>query len=209
MDYSHGVHMFITLVSVVNPLGIIPVFLAITSDQTPQQKRATIRRTVIAVMIILLASAYIGNALLAFFGIDINSFRIAGGVLLLLMGVHMLQAKMSTVVTNQNEQNEAKEKEDVSVVPLAIPLLAGPGAMGMVILFSTDLHSTMNMVMLGVIIVIVALLILPILMLSDVIGKYLGATGLNIATRIMGLILASIAVKFMLEGVVHALKSIS
>lgn len=206
MEYTTIIHIFITLVSIMNPLGVIPIFLAITADQSSHQKRSSIKRTVTAVILILLISAYGGNYLLSFFGIDIDSFRIAGGILLLLMSVHMLQAKTPTVKSNEDEQNEAVEKDDIAVVPLAIPLLAGPGSISTVILFSSSMPGIIDKIVLGIIIALSGLLILPTLLLSKPIGQRLGSTGLNIATRIMGLILASISVKFILEGVLHFLK---
>jgi multiple antibiotic resistance protein len=206
LDYALLVHVFVTLISVLNPLGVIPIFLAVTADQEPDQKKVTIKRTVAAVALILMLSAFSGTYLLEFFGIDIDSFRIAGGILLLLMAVHMLQARTSTVKTNAYEQSEAVEKEDVSVVPLAIPLLAGPGSISTVILFSTSMTHIVDKIALGVIILFVVLIIWPVLMLSEPIGNKLGRTGLNIATRIMGLILAAIAVRFMLEGLLHFFK---
>jgi len=206
LDYALLVHVFVTLISVLNPLGVIPIFLAVTADQAPDQKKVTIKRTVAAVALILMLSAFSGTYLLEFFGIDIDSFRIAGGILLLLMAVHMLQARTSTVKTNAYEQSEAVEKEDVSVVPLAIPLLAGPGSISTVILFSTSMTHIVDKIALGVIILFVVLIIWPVLMLSEPIGNKLGRTGLNIATRIMGLILAAIAVRFMLEGLLHFFK---
>ncbi|MDA3945398.1 MAG: NAAT family transporter [Helicobacteraceae bacterium] len=206
LDYAQLVHVFVTLISILNPLGIIPIFLAVTADEDPQQKKVTIKKTVTAVALILLLSAFGGTYLLDFFGIDIDSFRIAGGILLLLMAIHMLQARTPTVKTNTYEHNEAVEKEDVSVVPLAIPLLAGPGAISTVILFSTSMPHFVDKISLGVIILFVVLLIWPILLLSEPIGERLGRTGLNIATRIMGLILAAIAVRFMLEGLLHFFK---
>lgn len=206
MDFTTFIHIFITLVSIMNPLGVIPIFLAIAADQSPQQKKSSIKRTVTAVILILLISAYGGNYLLSFFGIDIDSFRIAGGILLLLMSIHMLQAKTPTVKTNEDEQSEAVEKDDIAVVPLAIPLLAGPGSISTVILFSSSMPTLVDKITLGIIIALAGLLILPTLLLSKPIGQRLGSTGLNIATRIMGLILASISVKFILEGVLHFLK---
>ncbi|MBU0631051.1 NAAT family transporter [bacterium] len=206
MDHTTFIHIFITLVSIMNPLGVIPIFLAIAADQSPLQKKKSIKRTVTAVILILLISAYGGNYLLSFFGIDIDSFRIAGGILLLLMSIHMLQAKTPTVKTNEDEQSEAVEKDDIAVVPLAIPLLAGPGSISTVILFSASMPTLVDKITLGIIIALAGLLILPTLLLSKPIGERLGSTGLNIATRIMGLILASISVKFILEGVLHFLK---
>lgn len=201
IDFGSYLHIFITIFSILNPIGIIPIFIAITADESPAQKRVTIKKTVIAVALILLISAYVGNHLLVFFGIDINSFRIAGGILLLLIAINMLQAKTPSTKSNETEQREAIKKEDISVVPLAIPLIAGPGSISTVILFSSTMPQMVDQAALGIIIIFATLLILPLLLLSKPIEKYLGRSGLNIATRIMGLILASLAVQFMLEGI--------
>jgi multiple antibiotic resistance protein len=206
LDFTNLLHVFITLVSIINPLGIIPIFLTITADQSLVQKKATIKRTVTSVILILLVSAYIGTSILNFFGIDIDSFRIAGGILLLLMSVHMLQAKIPSVKTNDDEHREAVIKEDIAVVPLAIPLLAGPGAISTVILFSSSMPAFLEKIELGVVIILASALVLPTLLLSKPIGQRLGSTGLNISTRIMGLILASIAIKFIAEGSIHIFK---
>jgi len=200
IDFASYLNIFVTIFSILNPIGIIPLFLAITADQNTNQKKSTIKNTIIAVLLILLLSAYIGNYLLNFFGIDIDSFRIAGGILLLLMAINMLQAKIPSTKTNEKEQNEAIEKEDISIVPLAIPLIAGPGAISTVILFSSSMPTVIDKVVLGIVIIFTSLLLWPILRLSKPIGEYLGRTGLNISTRIMGLILAAIAVRFILEG---------
>lgn len=206
MDFTNLLHVFITLISIINPLGIIPIFLTITADQSLAQKKATTKRTVTSVILILLVSAYIGNSILDFFGIDIDSFRVAGGILLLLMSVHMLQAKIPSVKTNDDEHREAVIKEDVAVVPLAIPLLAGPGAISTVILFSSSMPTFLEKIELGAVIILASALILPTLLLSKPIGERLKSTGLNISTRIMGLILASIAIKFIAEGSIHIFK---
>lgn len=206
MDYIYLLHTFITLFSILNPLGVIPVFLTITANESSHRKKATIKRTVTAVMIILLLSAFIGNYLLEFFGIDIDSFRVAGGILLLLIAIHMLQAKMPNIKASDEEQDDAIEKEDVAVVPLAIPLLAGPGGISTVILFASAQTGAISMMSLVIVIIAVSLTIFPILLLAEKIGHKIGNTGLNVATRVMGLILASIAVKFILEGTMHFVK---
>lgn len=203
MESTSLIHMFVTLVSILNPIGAIPIFLAITVNENDEQKKATIKKAIIAMIIILLISAFGGTYVLSFFAIDIDSFRIAGGILLLLMSVNMLQAKISNVKSSVAERDEALEKEDVAVVPLAIPLLAGPGAISTVILFSTATKHISEKLSLGLIVILVCLLIWPVLMLSKPLGERLGRSGLNIVTRIMGLILASIAVRFILEGVRH------
>lgn len=207
MDYIYLAHTFVTLFSILNPLGAIPVFLTITANESSYRKKSTIKRTVTAVIIILLLSAFVGNYLLEFFGIDIDSFRVAGGILLLIMAIHMLQAKTLNIKTNDEEQDDAIEKEDVAVVPLAIPLLAGPGGISTVILFASAQTGVISMLSLMIVIIAVSLTILPILLLAEKIGEKIGTTGLNVATRVMGLILASISVKFILEGTLHFVKS--
>lgn len=206
-DFTLYLHILVSIFSILNPIGIIPVFLTITADESSIEKKMTIRRTVLAVVLILLISAYTGNYILDFFGIDVNSFKIAGGILILLMSIHMLQAKTPPSKTSMAEHNEAMTKEDVAVVPLAIPLIAGPGAISTVILFASGIHTVIDKTALGIIIMLVSLSIWPILLLSKPIGNYLGTTGLNVATRIMGLILASISVKFMLDGILSFVKA--
>lgn len=205
-EITFYMHIFITLFSLLNPLGLIPIFLAITTDANAIEKKAIIKKTTIAVAIILLLSAYLGSYILEFFGININSFRIAGGILLLLMAVHMLQAKNPPSKTNATEQNEAMEKEDVSIVPLAIPLAAGPGSISTVILFASNMHSVFDKTALGIVIILASITLWPILALSKPIGNSLGTTGLNVATRVMGLIIAAISVQFIIEGILAFVK---
>lgn len=206
LDTTLYLHIFVTIFSILNPLGIIPIFLAITANESGISQKRTIKRTVLAVIMILTVSAFLGTYILNFFGIDINSFKIAGGILILLMAINMLQAKTPESKTNITENDEAVAKEDVAVVPLAIPLIAYPGTISTVILFASEMHTIPEKSVLGIVVLLAALSIWPILLLSKPIGERLGTTGLNIATRIMGLILASIAVKFILEGILSFLK---
>ena len=188
-----------------DPLGLIPLFLAFTIGQSDEQRRQIIRRSIIATTTILVISAVAGNHILNFFGIDINSFQVAGGILLMLIALNMLQAKGSLLRATVKEQNEAIEKEDISVVPLAMPLLAGPGTISIVIVFSSQMETIGAKLSLIGVIIAVSLTVWPILLLSKWIGQKLGSTGINITIRIMGLILASIAVKFIIEGIKNSL----
>lgn len=201
LDITLYLQIALTLFSIMDPFGLIPLFLAFTDSQSDEQRTRIIRRSVISTAVILIIAALAGKYLLSFFGINIHSFQIAGGILLLLIALNMLQAKRSMLKTTPIEQDEAIEKEDVSVVPLAMPLLAGPGTISMVIVFSASMESVVEKLILVGIIIVVSLTVWPILMLSKWIGKKLGSTGINITVRIMGLILASIAVKFILEGI--------
>jgi multiple antibiotic resistance protein len=201
IDITLYLQIAVAIFSILDPLGVIPLFLVFTSGQNDEERHKIIRRTVTAVTIILITAALAGNHILSFFGIDINSFKIAGGILLLMVALNMLQAKGPLIKTTQSEHNEAIDKEDISIVPLAIPLLAGPGTISTVIVFSSSMESVGEKItLLGIIIVVVAT-IWPIMMLSKWIGSTIGNTGINIAIRIMGLILASIGVKFIIEGV--------
>ena len=200
-DITLYLQMAVTLFAIMDPVGLIPLFLAFTDTQSDEQRRQIIHRSIIATTIILVIAALAGQYILIFFGIDIYSFQVAGGILLLLIALNMLQAKGPLIKTTADENNEAIEKEDVSVVPMAMPLLAGPGAISTVIVFSASMGSVAEKIgLIGIIIAVVAT-IWPILLLSRWIGEKVGQTGINIAIRIMGLILASIAVKFIMEGV--------
>jgi multiple antibiotic resistance protein len=200
-DTTLYLQMAVTLFAIMDPVGLIPLFLAFTDTQSDDQRRKTIYRSIIATAIILVIAALAGNYILLFFGIDIYSFQVAGGILLLLIALNMLQAKGSMIKTTPTEQDEAIEKEDISVVPLAMPMLAGPGTISMVIVFSSSMHTLGSILTLVGIIIVVSLTVWPILLLSKWIGQKLGRTGINITVRIMGLILASIAVKFIIEGI--------
>lgn len=201
VDVTLYLQIAVTIFSIMDPFGVIPLFLAFTSGQSDEERRKIIRRTVTAVAIILVVAAIAGNNLLGFFGIDIHSFKIAGGILLLMIALNMIQAKGPLIKTTQSENNEAIDKEDISVVPLSIPLLAGPGTISTVIVFSSSMESVgEKMTLVGIIIGVVAT-VWPIMLLSKWIGNTIGNTGINVAIRIMGLILASIGVKFIMEGV--------
>ena len=201
IDFLPYVQIAIALFIILDPLGSIPLYLGMSQGQSHLERRRQIRRTVIAVALILIVASLGGNGILDFFGIDIHVFKTAGGIFLLLIALNMLQAKGPLIKTTPKEQSEAIEKEDISVVPLAIPLLAGPGAISTVIIFSASMETfDAKAVFIGII-VAEALLLWPIFMLAKWLGDRVGATGINIAVRIMGLILASVAVKFILEGV--------
>lgn len=205
LDITLYLQVAVTIFAIMDPFGLIPLFLAFTGSQSDEQRTKIIRRSVIATAIILVIAALAGKHVLSFFGIDIYSFQIAGGILLLIIALNMLQAKGSILKSTPKEQDEAIAKEDISVVPLAMPLLAGPGTISMVIVFSSSMETAGAKLTLIGIIIAVSLTVWPILLLSKWIGQKLGSTGINITVRIMGLILASIAVKFIVEGIKHSI----
>ena len=170
--------------------------------------RTTLKASV-AVAVILTIAVWVGGALLAFFGIGIPAFRIAGGLLVLLIAIAMFGAKTSPARHTDAEQLEAEAKNDISVVPLAIPLLAGPGAISLAIVDAHQAGSLMGKLAFKLGILGVAAIVWLVLRMAEPIGRRLGTGGLNIATRVMGLILAAMAVQFMAEGMLELFPGLS
>lgn len=200
---------FVAILAIVNPIGIVPIFLALTTGETPAERKHTAHISAYSVATILLMSAFAGEAILAFFGLGLPSFRVGGGILVLLMAISMLQAKQSRLRQSPSEAEYAEEKENVAVVPLAMPLMAGPGAISLAIIHGHQAISMPQKIILALSILSVALVVLISLHLAKPIGKALGVTGLNIATRIMGLILASIGVQMIALGLIKLLPGLA
>jgi multiple antibiotic resistance protein len=195
--------------AILNPLGVIPIYLSMMSDRRPEVMHRTALKAAIAVAVILTLSVWVGDGMLSFFGIGIPAFRIAGGLLVLIIAIAMFDARTSPARHTAAEQIEAEAKNDIAVVPLAIPLLAGPGAISLAIV---DAHQAANLAgkfafSLGI--VGVAIIVWLVLRLAEPIGERLGTGGLNIATRVMGLILAAMAVQFMAEGMLELFPGLS
>lgn len=205
MEITVILRTVISLVVIVNPLGAIPVFLSLTHDDTEAMRRRTAVRAAVATMIVLALAAIVGKFLLQLFGISLPGFRAAGGVLFVLMGVDMLNARTSRSRETPEEAEEAAVRDDISVVPMAIPELAGPGAIGSCILQMDNALSPhfkwTPMVALGLAILTVGLLSWLSLRMAGPIGKALGRTGINITTRVMGLLLTAVGVEFIVGGV--------
>jgi multiple antibiotic resistance protein len=200
LAWNEYVQIVIALIVIIDPLGAIPIFIGLTASQTDAQRKRTSRVAAVSVAIILIVSCFIGEWILKLFGISIASFRIGGGVLLLLMSIAMMNAKISPAKRTDSEEEEAHGKENVAVVPLAIPLLAGPGAISLVIIYSDKITGVINTGFLVLSCIVAASLMWGALRLAVPLSKLLGQTGINIATRIMGLILAAISVEFIASG---------
>ena len=140
-EFSDYLNSFIALFAVSNPIGNLPIYLGLTADRSPKERQQTIRTASFAFAIILLVSLLMGQTILAAFGISIASFRVAGGFLIFLMGFHMLQGKTSTVSHTKEENQAAQEASSIAIVPLALPLLAGPGTISSVIVFAHNTQS--------------------------------------------------------------------
>jgi len=200
LDYAEYIKIFIGLLAIVNPFGAIPLFISMTADENRAERLKTINMVAIGVAVILLVALFVGEHLLAFFGITMNSFRVGGGILILLMAIAMLHAKTSHIKQTTEEADESIQKESVAIVPLAMPLLAGPGAISTVILAAHKATTVMDYLMISAGIILLSLVVWSVLRLAPWIANYAGSTGINVFTRIMGLVLAAIAVEFIANG---------
>ncbi|TPW13532.1 MAG: Multiple antibiotic transporter [Halothiobacillaceae bacterium] len=200
LQYAEYIKLFVGLLAIINPFGVIPIFISMTAGETISQRRQTINVVAIGVAIILLVALFFGESLLQFFGITIDSFRVGGGILVLLMAIAMLHAKTSPIRQTDEEADESIEKESVAIVPLAMPLLAGPGAISTVILAAHKGSGMAHYMIIALGMILLSLIVWAVLRLSPWIAGRIGATGINIFTRIMGLILTAIAVEFIASG---------
>lgn len=200
MDYTEYTKFLIGLLAIVNPFGAIPIFVALTSDAPDAERRRIARIVVIAVTTILLISLAFGERVLRFFGISINSFTVGGGILIMLMAISMVQARISPVSHTKEEARESESKTSVAVVPLAMPLLAGPGAISTVILYANKAAGVSHYLFMGLDILILAIVLWTVLQLVPWISRHVSQTGINIFTRIMGLMLMAIAIEFIANG---------
>jgi multiple antibiotic resistance protein len=199
IEWHEYMKMFIGLLVILNPMLAVPVFISLTDTHTLRERLSSARRTALAVGIVLTVSALLGQQVLDLFGISLDSFRVGGGLLILLMAVSMMHARMSAAQHTDKESEEAQARDDVAVVPLAIPLLAGPGAISTAIIYAQRDPVWMHAILIGEI-WLTAFLVWLTLRSALPISRAMGTTGINIATRLMGLVLAAIAVEFIVNG---------
>ena len=199
-----------TLVVTIDPIGTAPMFAALTANHTPAERRRTAVRGVAIAAGVLLGFALVGELLLGALGIELAAFRIAGGVLLLLLSIEMVMVRHSGLrTTTDSEERESGQRADVSVFPLAIPLVAGPGAMTSVVLLmgAADDVGTKALVLLELVLVLAVTL--ACFLGAGRVQKWLGVTGVNVVTRVAGLLLAALAVQFVIDGILAVVAGLS
>jgi multiple antibiotic resistance protein len=197
---------FTSVLFIVDPIAVVPTYLVITQGQTQAQRRVTATRACIAAVLLLVTFAAVGRAIFGLFGITLPAFRIAGGLILWLVAMDMLHGHRSTQ-EGTAEITEATVKDDVAITPLAMPMLAGPGAISTVMVLSGQARTMpQNVVVYGSI--LLALLIAwATLRAAEQLVLRMGQTGIRVMTRLMGLLLAAIAVQFVITGVREAMGS--
>ena len=184
----------------VDPFAALPTFLAITAGADPARRKRTARKGALTTLIVLSGFAFAGEAIFRVFGITLPAFELAGGILLLLIGLDMLQAKRSPTQEVPGDTEAAAQKEDAGIVPLGVPMLAGPGAITsvMVLVGQAQTHWQMGAILASI--AITAAVCYLVLGHSDVVARVLGDTGIRILVRIMGLLLVALAAQYFVNG---------
>jgi len=201
MDLSELVNFFISLFIICNPLAALPALLRLTQDQTLEQKRKTGITTAFSVAIILIIVTWVGGPILQLLSIRIPAFQVAGGLIILIMALSMLNAKQSRMKQTLAEEEEAIDQRSVAIIPLAMPLIAGPGAMSMIIVHTHEYPHIENTIYLSICAFLVALAMGIILYFANSLERLLGKVGINVFNRLGGLLLAAIAIESLATGI--------
>ena len=201
--------IFTSVLFIVDPFAVIPTFLAMTVRDSAQQRRVLARRGAWTCAITLIAFALGGSMIFKIFGITIGAFKIAGGVLIGLNALDMVQARRSQQRETAVETAEGIQKDDIGIMPLGVPMLAGPGAISTVMVLALGAKSTAASVTVYVSIVLTALITYFVLSAASMVERRLGQTGMRILTRLMGLVLSAIAVQFIIDGIKLSFRSVS
>ena len=196
---AFGLLGFTSFFTLINPLGAMPIFMTMTAELNPAERIKTARKASIVAFLTILFFAFTGQLLFRFFGISVNSLRVVGGVIFFMMGMDMLQARLTRVKIAENEVK--KYVNDISITPLAIPMICGPGAITNAIILMQDATTIDKKMVLVFSIFLVMLLTFLILYSSSKIIQALGETGNNVLMRLMGLIVMVIAVEFFFAGI--------
>ncbi|NTW24481.1 MAG: NAAT family transporter [Lentimicrobium sp.] len=197
---------FTSFFAIINPLGVMPVFMTMTTDISDPQRKRTAIKAVITAFFTLMLFAFGGQLMFKFFGISVNSFRVVGGIIFFVMGYDMLQARISRI--KMDDDMVKKYVDDISVTPLGIPMIAGPGAITNSIVLMEDSHTFQLKIVLILSIVVTLLITLFVLLGAGKIIRLLGDTGNKIMIKLMGLIMMVIAVEFFFAGLKPIIQSI-
>jgi multiple antibiotic resistance protein len=191
-----------TIFSVIDPVGISPLFIALTPEMDSREKLSVMRRATLVASVIMFLFAFVGRSLLTALGITVPAFSIAGGILLLLIAIDMLFGRTSRTKETPEEGMEALLTNDISVFPLAIPIVAGPGAIATVVLYMSQAGTDASKVLSVLAALAISLLAVYLSMrLSGVVLLVLRETGVHVVGRVMGILLAALAVQFILNGI--------
>ena len=207
MNLEFFILCFSSLFALINPIGIVPIYLSITQDYNKRERDKIAIKAILFSFLVLLLFALIGDFIFSFYNITIHGFRIAGGILLLKISFDMIESKRSRSRTTPTEELEAEEKNDIAYTPLTIPLIAGPGSIASIMILSSEAKNTIDKLTLFATLIIVLIMTFFIFKVSKNLSKNFGKLGLRILQRIMGLILMVISIEFILKGIKNSIET--
>jgi multiple antibiotic resistance protein len=208
-DYiQFGTLAFTSLLAILNPLSAVPVFVAMTASYERGHRAATLRRAIFTAFVVMVAFTLLGTWILRFFGITTHAFQIAGGIIFFGIGWDMLHARRSRVKTTIEEESDAAGREDIGIIPLGLPSLAGPGTITTVIALDSQADTLAKSASIYVAIMAVCLIAWIVLAAAPLVTRKLGQTGMNVFTRIMGLLVMVIGAQFVINGITVVGRSI-
>jgi len=196
--FEFGLLSFTSIFTMINPLGVIPVYTSMTSEMSANEAKGVAYKAVLIAFIILIVFAFSGRFIFEFFHISVNSLRVVGGVIFFMAGYDMLQARL--IRTKSDDQTNKEYAKDIAITPLAIPIISGPGAITAAIVMMNDAHEITQKLLVVIAIVLVFIITLFILLGARNVIKFLGDSGNKVLMRIMGLIVMVIAVEFLFSG---------
>ena len=192
---------FASLFAIMNPLVAVPFFVSMTEGYTEKRRRRLAFVATLTVLLALVAAALFGREILGFFAISVSSFRIAGGIIVLLMGLSLLQSKSSKASREESAASRSESRDSEAICPLAIPLLAGPGAIATIIIRCESAQQVCDFVTVGAVIAAMTVITYVILRTAVPVARILGSSGLTVMTRLIGMIVAAIAIDMMVIGI--------
>ena len=202
------IKIFVAMEVIVNPLGIIPIFVTMTAGHTDADRKRIARIAAQTVAVALIISTLLGEKVLEMFGISIASFKVGGAILIMLNAIAMMQAAPTRDKQTPEEAEEAVAKASIAVVPLGIPLLAGPGAMSTIVIYASEKKAVLHLGAVVLMVIAVAVVTWLALRIATKVGRLMSTTTLNVATRIMGLLLAALAVEIFASGIVELIPAL-
>lgn len=197
-----AVKIFIALLVLVNPIGAIPIFIGLTPDASAQERKRIAKTASIAVAVIILTFVALGDSLIRLLGISMGSFQVGGGILVMMISLSMMNAAPTATKTTRQETEEAGGRANIAVVPLALPLLTGPGTISTVIIYSGHAHGWWAYLSLVICALLIALACYVAMIAATPVSRMLGQTGINIVNRVMGMLLAALSVDIIADGAV-------
>jgi len=208
-DYvQFGTVAFTSLLAILNPLSMVPMYVALTANFDQARRAATNRRAVLTAFFVMVVFALAGRYILRFFGITTHAFQIAGGIIFFAIGWDMLQARRSRVKTTEEEESEYASKDDIAIIPLGMPSLAGPGTITTVIALDSQAATFAQTATIYISIFLVSIIAWGILATAPIVLRRLGQTGMNIFTRVMGLLVMVVGAQFVINGVTVVARNI-